>query len=1105
MGVLVLLALIGLGMMVSTRAERLRIPPQREALALDAVMDRAVQLVRQRLREDLLRDPNRVHDPNILADPNWLDPNELLGADPNDPNGNGAPIDAPGPLDPWLASTIPWPLGHEPNFGDMAFIQQRLTAAKIPAPGNVFVWPRVSYLGPPPQDPNWALLVQRLKLYLSETHMRIAGDDALTNRLTVEAEPNLFTGFILPGDPNLFRLMLFDADGDGMPDAPVSFTFPVDTTTPTTTPRRVHVTIRIVDNCSKINVNTAGVHDPVHEHRGRFVNDIVLDPNHMSATNLLMATLDAHKWLANDSDPNSILGYRADRLAALGVSNALQVVRDPNLYMKLCRSPLFAGTLSGLYASDEECGLTRRNSLLSRQGWMSPDGLSLLERALYRTVSEPLLARWNRMLYSADYMSSFMNPSVIMPEGMFRRCLFTTRSYDTQRRGKLTLPAVPQEFLLKGKGDPIRIAKASEAALLDWEKFDLNSMPPAKNEPQVRQWLATLATYLYGGYIVPSTGWPIPATRAIQRELNAWQLALNIWDYANADPNVTFLTPQGSPSTVLVAGVKRQPFLTEAYVVWMAADDGSGTVVLTPAYAVEMFVPPGWTIDTTRYALRSGSTLWYLNTFPGTPSTIVGSANGDYHVFCNVRDVPPAGPGLIPSTAHINATFVMGANGLELVHRPDTGGTVQPYPVDRVDNPNDLFWSMPAASGFSDGDWQYRTLQRNTNGWRFTSAAYWARTSEKKVLGDPTQLPSLGAINQIALQPANDPNVTECYWWFKNLPSHPNDLADPNHWAFDSPADLSRVLLVGNDPCDANFTTTWRLFTAERDYRLRGLTETDRLAGVGRLDFFLQDPNVDPNYRNYPPDSNDPCYAPGNAFNYLTALGIDTDGIDNDGDGVIDEPTEAFKTGYRIAGRININTAPEFVLRSVPFFYDDRNTVFRDPAARIVTWRESRPVISPCALAASPKLLTQEPPGRAIRWFRSVGDLRKLQSTRAQALTDPNLGYALDYYAKDNADLIDMPDYDARNKNDPNERNNVKDDVRERDIILSRVANLLTVRSDTYTVYIALIDSEPNPDGTWRYLRRCQFTLDRSNCFRDIRELPSIFGRVESNYYDDTR
>ena len=68
---------------------------------------------------------------------------------------------------------------------------------------------------------------------------------------------------------------------------------------------------------------------------------------------------------------------------------------------------------------------------------------------------------------------------------------------------------------------------------------------------------------------------------------------------------------------------------------------------------------------------------------------------------------------------------------------------------------------------------------------------------------------------------------------------------------------------------------------------------------------------------------------------YLTASGLDSDHIDNDGDGNLEVAGEGegAKLLYRAAGRININTAPATDLESLP-------GIGAKTAERIVEYRQ---------------------------------------------------------------------------------------------------------------------------------------------------------------------
>ncbi len=117
----------------------------------------------------------------------------------------------------------------------------------------------------------------------------------------------------------------------------------------------------------------------------------------------------------------------------------------------------------------------------------------------------------------------------------------------------------------------------------------------------------------------------------------------------------------------------------------------------------------------------------------------------------------------------------------------------------------------------------------------------------------------------------------------------------------------------------------------------------------------------------------------------------------------------------RIKGRININTAPWFVMAQLPWM--------RPPIAQaIVAYRDQTAVPGGPDYSARPGV-----PG-----FRSIGDLVQVSE--------------MGFYAADPADLAGSPDLTPRD--------GAGQDFEERDMIFARISNLITVRSDVFTAYI---------------------------------------------------
>jgi DNA uptake protein ComE-like DNA-binding protein len=170
-------------------------------------------------------------------------------------------------------------------------------------------------------------------------------------------------------------------------------------------------------------------------------------------------------------------------------------------------------------------------------------------------------------------------------------------------------------------------------------------------------------------------------------------------------------------------------------------------------------------------------------------------------------------------------------------------------------------------------------------------------------------------------------------------------------------------------------------------------------------------------------DAADPNYA--KALNYVTVFNPFSDGVDNDGNVNTGEDVE-----LQIAGRININTAPWFVIAQLPWMQYMNVVSEYDRARAIVASR----------LADGP--------------YESVTELMRV---RAMQLAPDGLN---------NTDP--GPDFTP---------DTAIDDLEERDVIFSRVSNLVTVRSDVFTAYILVRLGIDGPQ------RRMIGIFDRSRVF----------------------
>jgi hypothetical protein len=163
-----------------------------------------------------------------------------------------------------------------------------------------------------------------------------------------------------------------------------------------------------------------------------------------------------------------------------------------------------------------------------------------------------------------------------------------------------------------------------------------------------------------------------------------------------------------------------------------------------------------------------------------------------------------------------------------------------------------------------------------------------------------------------------------------------------------------------------------------------------------------------------------------------------------------DDPNYANET--RIKGRININTAPAYVLAQLPWVSLRKNDYsYNDPnlAKAIIAYRDKSGSDPNYNYAGRP-----DPCG-----FRSIGELCNVNLG-----SDPNFG--INYYGRDDIDQARFPDLD------PNDR--AVDDFEERDLIFARISDLVTVRSDMFTAYILVRIGVDGPQ------KRYMVILDRS-------------------------
>jgi hypothetical protein len=201
-------------------------------------------------------------------------------------------------------------------------------------------------------------------------------------------------------------------------------------------------------------------------------------------------------------------------------------------------------------------------------------------------------------------------------------------------------------------------------------------------------------------------------------------------------------------------------------------------------------------------------------------------------------------------------------------------------------------------------------------------------------------------------------------------------------------------------------------------------------------------------------DLENPYYR--NIFQYLTAV----------------EPTHCWGDGI-IQGRININTAPWYVIARLPWMTNKDQTprmttekaraivAYRDKLKMPVDYSNGRYNAIKSKIDSSFKSGDiREKPG-----FESIGELNFV-------LGGNDKKYSMEEYALDGKDLVGFPDLTT---NGVSSGDGIIDDFEERDVIFARISNLAAVRSDVFTAYILVRIGANGPQ------KRVIAILDRSD------------------------
>jgi len=178
---------------------------------------------------------------------------------------------------------------------------------------------------------------------------------------------------------------------------------------------------------------------------------------------------------------------------------------------------------------------------------------------------------------------------------------------------------------------------------------------------------------------------------------------------------------------------------------------------------------------------------------------------------------------------------------------------------------------------------------------------------------------------------------------------------------------------------------------------------------------------------------------------------------------VLDPAVYPWNSPYetRIKGRININTAPWFVIAQLPWVSQREGSYNNTALAEaIVAYRDK----------------TEAPGGdpnygdrQGAAGFENIGQL-------CNVIDGSNRNFGIDYYSRD-YEVDGTTPIDQGGFPDLTTPDGAANDFEERDLIFARISNLVTVRSDVFTAYILVRIGTDGPQ------KRVIAILDRSDVY----------------------
>lgn len=1055
-----MLAIIGSTFVLVARLERQTVRSFGNVRSLDDVQDFVIRSLQTRLAQDV-----------TMAGP--LD--QLAGTDC---------YDAPASVDPWLAATEPV------------------------ASGGGYQWPHISDVFGP------------------------YGNNSPVNLATAAVVWTAGTG-ANDGDA-------VDADGDGIAD---SVWRQVESAAYRGDGKNVYVAVRVIDTCGLLNVNTVwGTGEPFDDLNGngtRDANENYTDLNrnttwdavwdggyyglptqvyphrllkearwHVNAI-ALPTSAEVYNWTAGLF--GSRLGRYAESAAEFRGRRADWVYTWD--WLRYCERP-FAGKAGGIRFFDlgDELALRNRFFLKKARETSRLETTAVLGSAIgdytgTGTDKRPSLPYagdsavddWGQQLLGVPAAGGTPRPHDL-------RHLLTTYSFDRTVRPPQLAPHADTAPL------PPEVNPDRPEILGVYRQVDVNEAVNAivgldpNEEAYLQAGRKLIAAVLYARK-------PLGVALTPELRNQAVQFVANLRDYIDSDHAPTHFTANyfgpGLPAQD-VFGFERQPYISEVFVRAQGGSDGADPTI--EFSAVELCNPYTSDLTLDGFSLTGaalGGASYALSTM-----TIRAARQGPDGYWRPGRlilaSATPAAdqadtatePGATLAPALTMPNFTRGANALHLVRT--TGGAA---PVDVLVDfvSSEKMESVTAGKAPGDGQKRDYSIERSVWRWHFARNEFNLEES-----GDftPPAAPSplVSGLGRWYSKPHPHGSVANpAYPLTSNLPrlesptpvlGVPLPVADRGPavtvpgkvWLAQGWYDIGRVIFLGNPSVSSGSTET----VPQRLTTLITSTAGPNNLDEGLVRFDLGAPA---------PAANDPGPA-HRLFRVMSFFARCDDGVRNEAGGpyakTAQQVTE-YLTECRIPGRINVNTAPEAVLRAVfPMLPQPTRLGVGWPAWLVTTDADWHSCLDLMAVWFARAVVDMRSSGP----FTSMDDLlRRLDAfSNGPAISNNRLPAGpgvlrFRIMARAAAEVRGagvIPDSASYNVGDPF----LADDLEERDWLFGRIASVLTVRSDTFTAYVLIRLQDANAAD--HSDRRFVAILDRSNVFFP----PSLARNGSDNSYD---